>query len=142
MTPKTVAIGAVLLVALAGSALAEERVLYCTETGSAGFRIEVGQTEGKPVEFHLERYVVKVTWTETQFVREEKRIITPTISTSFSCRRPEAILRPEFVMCTGSAGLSSWVFNGNNFFRSSMWGAHPGPFGRDIAVSYGTCTGF
>lgn len=66
MTPKTVAIGAT-LVALAGPALAnekwweqdelvsqlaEERVLHCAETGSAGFVWQEGQAEGQRTGFN------------------------------------------------------------------------------------------
>jgi len=58
----------VALVALAGSALAEERVLYCTETDSAGIKWDEGKTEGRQTAFNVSRYVVKV-------LSEEKRIV-------------------------------------------------------------------
>ena len=48
------------LAALAGPALAEERVLYCTETASAGFIWDEGQTEGRRTAFAEKRFVMKV----------------------------------------------------------------------------------
>ncbi len=61
----------VVLMALSQTALAEERVLYCTETDNTGFVWQEGQTEGQVTLFKKARYVIKV-------LSETERTVTKT----------------------------------------------------------------
>ena len=129
------------LVALAGSALAEERVLYCTETGSAGFVWLEGQTEGQRAEFGLARYVVKVLSETKRTVRLNTVDIAENTKT-LTCRKPFDFSVPDLLTCNDSDGLSPWLFRGNTFVLADLLGPPVGGRDRDILVSYGTCTGF
>jgi len=128
------------LVALAGSALAEERVLYCTETDSAGFKWEEGQTEGRVTRFIANRYIVRV-------LSETTRVITPTTGPEkgspdgLTCSTPLPSVFPERFWCISRLGTAPWLFNGNNFVHAFMLGT-PVAGDPSIWVSYGTCTEF
>ena len=159
MVPKTVAIGAALLVAAsAGSALAgekwweqselvyplaEERVLYCTATDSVGFIWEDGQTAGQSTSFKPHRYIVKV-------LSKEKRTVTPTTgdvagkTSTLTCRKPYGEYYPGLLVCGSSYsyGTSPWLFNGNKFVHAFVLGPTVGGNDPNIWISYGTCTGF
>ena len=144
------------LVALAGSVLAEERVLHCADTKSAGFLWEEGQTEGQNTQFKPMRYIVKVKVliSEDRPLRfraeKEERIITPTVGDSagipsaFYCKKPYSHSLPELLVCNELGGIDQWVFNENRYVRANMFGTplaakHADP---NIIISYGTCTGF
>ncbi len=144
------------LVALAGSALAEERVLHCADTKSAGFLWKEGQTEGQITKFEPMRYIVKVKvlTSEDRPLRfraeKEERIITPTVGdtagepATFYCKKPHPHADPELLVCNELTGIDQWVFNGNSYVRAYMFGTplaakHVDP---NIMISYGTCTGF
>jgi len=129
------------LVALTRPALAEERVLYCAETASAGFIWDEGKTEGRLTGFTASRYVVKV-------LSETKRTVTKTTgdtaghTVTYTCRKAYPSTDPEFIVCDDGTGTSPWLFNGNKFVLAFLEGT---PVGRDdpnIFVNYGTCTGF
>ena len=143
---------AVVLVALAGSALAEERVLHCADTKSTGFLWKAGQTEGQITEFEPERYIVKVRvlTSEDRPSEKEERIITPTVGDTagssrwFYCKKPYPHVDPELLVCNELNGIGQWAFNGNRYVRAYLFGtplavklADP-----NITISYGTCTGF
>ena len=142
------------LVVLAWPAWAEERVLHCADTKSAGFLWEEGQTEGKITQFKPKRYIVrvKVLTSEDRPLRfrdeKEERIITPTIGDTagepetFYCKKPKHL--PELLVCNEWNGIGQWVFNGNRYVRAYMFGTPLAAKLADpnIVISYGTCTGF
>ena len=144
------------LVVLAWPAWAEERVLHCADTKSAGFLWEEGQTEGQITKFEPMRYIVKVKvlTSEDRPLRfraeKEERTITPTIGdaagtpNAFYCKKPYAYVLSEFLVCNELGGMGQWVFNGNRYVRAYMFGTpiaakHADP---NISISYGTCTEF
>ena len=137
MKQKMVAIGAALLVvALARPALAEERVLYCTETDSAGFFWEEGQEKGRRTRFDPRRFIVKILSEDARTVvmAGDEQLRALTCRGAFSNYRGPLVCDPEF-------GPDRWVFQGNNFVFAFTYGL---PVGGDpnIYISYGTCTGF
>ncbi len=125
------------LVVLARPALAEERVLYCTETGSQGFFWEEGKTEVQAGNFKLDRYTVKVL---SEKVRTSHRSQDEWTFT-FNCTVPGGGGFTGLLVCNAVTGPIQWVFRGNNFVRAYSYGP---PVGGDnnIRISYGTCTGF
>ncbi len=144
------------LVALAGSALAEERVLHCADAKSTGFFWKEGQTEGQITQFEPKRYIVrvKVLTSEDRPLRfraeKEERIITPTVGDTagspgaFYCKKPYPHVDPELLVCNELNGIGQWAFNGNRYVRAYLYGTplaakHADP---NIMISYGTCTGF
>lgn len=148
-------LGVAALVVLAGSALAEERVLHCAETGSVGFLWEEGQAEGQVTQFKGRRYVVKVKVLTSEdrpprFRDEvEMRTVTPTIgdtagmSDILYCKRPYRFDPfAELLVCNDTKGLDPWHFNGNKFVHASLLGTPVKGWDPNIYISYGTCTGF
>jgi hypothetical protein len=125
------------LVAMAGSALAEERVLYCAETSNAGFIWKKGRTEGRVTAFHESRIIVTVQ-TETE------RIVTNVVGFAemLTCRKPHPTVRPELLACDDGTGTTPWLFERNNFVHAFLIGPPVGGTDPKIWVSYGTCTGF
>jgi len=128
------------LVSLAGSALAEERVLFCTETASVGFKWVEGQTEGRPTGFNLGHFTMKV-------LSETKRQIKDAGEGFFwtlTCRKVSPNNKPELIVCDyeHGNGTNPWAFNGNNFVKAFLEG--PPVKGEDpnIFISYGTCSRF
>jgi len=130
----------VVLVALSQTALAEERVLYCTETDSTGFKWEAGQTEGQNTDFKKDRYIVEV-------LSEEKRTFTQTtgdvtgVTVTLACRKAYPAQEPDLLTCNTPCGMEPWLFQGNTFVYAFLYGT---PVGGDpnIIISYGTCTEF
>ena len=115
------------LVALAGPALAEERVLYCTVTASAGFFWDEGQTEGRRTAFAETRYVVKV-------LSEEKRTITSSTGSTagdtdeLTCRKSLPYAQADLLVCDDVSGATPWLFAGTPQalipLKRSFWRAH------------------
>ena len=128
------------LVALAGPTLAEERVLHCVETGSAGFIWEEEQTEGRRIGFGSNRFVVKV-------LSEKKRTVTWATgkdmgrTDTLTCGKSTKFF-PGLLACDDGTGTSPWLFDGNKFVSAYMLGAFVGGSGSNIIISYGICTGF
>ncbi len=142
------------LLALTRPALAEERVLYCTDTAGVGFVWQEELTEGQITQFKPTRYIVrvKVLTSEDRPLRfraeKEERIITPTVGDTagepetFYCKKPKHL--PELLVCNELNGIGQWAFNGNRYVRAYLYGTtlaakHADP---NITISYGTCTGF
>ena len=129
----------VVLVTLSQTALAEERVLYCTETDNTGFVWQEGQTEGEPTLFKKNRFIVTV-------LSEEKRTVTRDDGLGFTkvltCRKPFPPIDPDLLTCDDVFSVAPWLFNGNKFVRVFLHGPPVGGLDRVITISYGTCTEF
>jgi hypothetical protein len=122
---------AIAVVLAVGQAAAEEKVLYCIDTGNYGFVWENDTV--KPQLFKQRRYVVKVHANGDRTigdVRHTCSLVWPNIGDkTLSCTRSQ------------NSGTEPWVFFGNNFTRAFLLGKNVDG-DPNISVAYGTCTDF
>ena len=119
-----------------------EVVLYCTDEKGAG--IVWKGDRAKVEEFGANRYTVKVL-SDTRRVAmrntaplKEKQLG----ATNLSCSKPWKAILPDLISCRGNGGTVNWLFSGNQYTRSYIFGQNIGGGGSTIWISYGTCTKF
>ena len=136
----------IILAALAGALVSgpvwAEVVLYCTDEKGTGIVWKGDRAKVK--EFGLNRYTVKVL-SDTKRVamrntadRDEKQLG----GLDLSCSQPMKLVLPDLIYCRDIGGFTNWLFSGNQYTRSSIFGRNIGGGGDDIWVSFGTCVEF
>jgi hypothetical protein len=127
--------GAILLCLAASQALADEKVLYCTDTTALGIKWD-DTGNASPARFLSNRYSIKI-------ISSSERVITELAGGSadvperFECKRSHH----QVISCSDESGLEAWAFSDNKYTRAFLYGT---PVGGDpnIVVAYGVCTAF
>jgi len=128
------------LVAASSAALAQDVYYYCTDAKAAGIKWDEKNPDGdgRVTDFLENRFTMKV-------ISKMQRDITPTtgdtkgITAHYTCRT--LISRPLLACIEKSIATELWLFKGNQFTRTRLFGLTLGG-DPNITVAHGTCTKF